>query len=296
VKKLVVDGADPKGRPRVVSHQGAAIVIDACNAMGQVACALAADAAIEAARDHHVALAAIRGSNHCGAMDYWAMRPLASGMVGIAGTNALPTMAPWGGREKIVGINPIAIAVPGETAPLVLDIAFGATAHGKMRVYAQKGEPIPEGWAFDADGQPTTDAAAALEGLIQPIGQHKGVGLAVMVGVLSSLLSGAAYGLESGNMVDGARVGTDGHFILAIDIAAFVPLAEFRARAEKVAAQITGSAPVRPGMTLYPPGGLEAAFESDYAAHGIPLNAVTINGIRAAAMRFGVPADALEGH
>jgi LDH2 family malate/lactate/ureidoglycolate dehydrogenase len=287
VKKLTADGVDPKGRPAIVSRRGAAIVVDARNAMGQIACAFAADAAIEAAREHGVALAAIRGSNHCGAMDYWAMRPLAAGMAGIAGTNALPTMAPWGGREKIVGINPLAVAVPGRTAPLVLDIAFGATAHGKIRIYAQKGEAIPEGWAFDASGRPTTDASAALEGLIQPIGQYKGVGLAVMVGILSSLLSGAAYGLESGDMIDGAKVGADGHFILVINVAAFAPLDAFQARVDKVAAEIAGSAPAVKGQ-------LEARFEADYSANGIPLNAVTLDGVRAAAGRFGVPADALE--
>jgi LDH2 family malate/lactate/ureidoglycolate dehydrogenase len=226
-------------------------------------------------------------------MDYWAMRPLSAGMIGIAGTNALPTMAPWGGRDKIVGINPVAIAVPGKETPLVLDIAFGATAHGKMRVYAQKGEAIPDGWAFDAAGKPTNDAEAALAGLIQPVGQYKGVGLAVMIGILSSLLSGAAYGLESGNMVDGAKVGTDGHFLLVIDIAAFVPLEVFRARAEKIAGDIMSSAPAVPGARLYAPGGLEAQLEAEYARSGIPLNDMTLAGIRDCAARFGVSVTAL---
>jgi LDH2 family malate/lactate/ureidoglycolate dehydrogenase len=153
--------------------------------MGQIAADFAMKTAIHTARTTHVAIAAVRNSNHCGAMDNWAAMALPHDMIGIAATNALPTMAPWGGIDKIIGINPLAIAIPGgQEAPIVLDIAFGATAHGKIRVYHQKRHPIPEGWAFDANGTPTTDATAAMEGLIQPIGGHKGVGLGIVIGIL----------------------------------------------------------------------------------------------------------------
>ena len=123
--------------------------------MGQIAADFAMRAAIEQARTTHVAVAAVGNSNHCGAMDYWAAMALPHDMIGIATTNAIPTMAPWGGVDRIVGINPLAVAIPaGAEPPIVLDIAFGATAHGKIRVYHQKGHPIPPGWAFDAEGRP----------------------------------------------------------------------------------------------------------------------------------------------
>src|SRR5207237_423919 len=200
VKKLTSGGVDPRGKPRVASQSAAAITVDADNAMGQVAADFAMKAAIEAARITHVAIAAVRNSNHCGAMDHWAAMALPHGMIGLAATNALPTMGPWGGIDKIVGINPLAVAIPArDEAPVILDIAFGATAHGKIRVYHQKGHLIPEGWAFDAEGHPTTDAAAAMAGLIQPIGGHKGVGLGIVIGMLSTLLSGASYRTELGN-------------------------------------------------------------------------------------------------
>ena len=167
VEKLTTGGVDPRGRPAIVSDSGAAIIVDAHNAMGQIAADVAMKTAIAAARRIHVAIAVVRNSNHCGAMDHWAAMALDHGMIGLAATNALPTMAPWGGIDKIVGINPLAVAIPaGEEAPVVLDIAFGATAHGKIRVYHQKGHAIPEGWAFDKDGLPTTDAATAMAGLI----------------------------------------------------------------------------------------------------------------------------------
>ena len=205
VSKLNGGGIDPRGRPRVVKDAPAALVIDGGNNMGQIAGAFAMQAAIERARTTGVAVAAVGNSNHCGAMEYYVRMAIAADMIGIATTNALPTMAPWGGIDKLVGLNPIGIGIPaGEEAPLVLDFAFGATAHGRMQVYQQKGIPIPEGWAFDQEGRPTTDIEKALAGLVQPIGMYKGIGLAMAAGILSTLLSGAGYGTESGNMVDGA--------------------------------------------------------------------------------------------
>jgi LDH2 family malate/lactate/ureidoglycolate dehydrogenase len=294
VEKLTRGGVDPRGRPRLVSERGAAVVVDGGNAMGQIAAAFAMQAAIARAPQHGVAIAAVRGSNHCGAMDHWAGRALPHDMIGIATTNALPTMAPWGGVDKIVGINPLAVAIPAHREPpVVLDIAFGATAHGKIRVYHQKGHPIPEGWAFDAEGRPTTDAAAALEGLIQPIGGHKGVGLGIVMGMLATLLSGAAYGTELGNMVDGPTAGLDGHLFMAIDIAAFQPPAAFKQRVDTISRQIQDSRRRTGVDRLYPPGQLEAEFERRYGADGIPLNEETLAGIRGAGQRLGVAADLL---
>jgi LDH2 family malate/lactate/ureidoglycolate dehydrogenase len=222
-------------------------------------------------------------------MDHWAMMGLPHNMIGIAITNALPTMAPWGGVDKIVGINPLAVAIPGlEEPPVVLDIAFGATAHGKMRVYHQKGFPIPDGWAFDADGNPTTDATRALAGLIQPIGGHKGVGLGIVMGMLASLLSGASYGSELGNMVDGPKPGHDGHLFAAIDIAAFQPVEAFRRRVDAASREIQASRRRAGVERLYPPGLLEHEFAQRHGRDGIPLNAETLEGIRAAGRRFGL--------
>src|SRR5690606_16176334 len=202
VGKLTRGGVDPRGRPQVTKDASAALVIDGGNSMGQVAGVFAMRQAIERARTTNVAVAAVGGSNHCGAMEYYVRMAVEADMIGIATTNALPTMAPWGGIDKLVGLNPIGIGIPaGEEVPFVLDFAFGATAHGRMQVYKQKGIPIPDGWAFDREGRPTTDVDEALEGLVQPIGMYKGIGLAMAAGILSTLLSGAGYGTESGNMV-----------------------------------------------------------------------------------------------
>jgi len=230
-------------------------------------------------------------------MEYFARMALDHGMIGIAGTNALPTMAPLGGRDKIVGINPLGVAIPGGVeGDFVLDIAFGATAHGKIRVFAQKDQPIPLDWALDASGRPTSDAAAALEGLIQPIGAHKGVGLGMAVGMLSSLLSGAAYGTGSGNMVDGPRPGIDGHFVIAINISAFQDIDAVRARVDDILREMRTSARAAAADStgrLYTPGEIEADFEAERQQSGIPLNDATLDDILAAADQLGANADVL---
>jgi LDH2 family malate/lactate/ureidoglycolate dehydrogenase len=289
VAKFKTGGVDPRGRPSIASSDGAAVIVDANNSMGQIAADFAMRAAIDTARTTHVAIAAVRNSNHCGAMDNWAAMALQHNMIGIAATNALPTMAPWGGIDKIVGINPLAVAIPARSeAPVILDIAFGATAHGKIRVYHQKGHSIPDGWAFDAEGTPTTDAAAAMEGLIQPIGGHKGVGLGIVIGMLSTLLSGASYGTELGNMVDGPKPGKDGHIFAAINVAAFQPIDVFKDRVDAISRQIQSSRRRSGVDRLYLPGLPEADFERRYATEGIPLNNETIAGIQAAADRVGI--------
>ena len=289
VAKLTGEGVNPRGVPRVARRTGGAIVIDGDNTMGQIGGVFGMRQAIDAARTVGVAVAAVGGSNHAGTMDYYVRMAVADDMIGVATTNALPTMAPWGGIDKIVGLNPIGVGIPGgEEGPIILDVALGATAHGKIRVYHQKGESIPAGWAFDTDGKPTTDAAAALQGLIQPIGAYKGLGLAVCMGVLSSLLSGAGYGTESGNMVDGAVAGADGQLYMAIDVAFFEDVSRFKSRVDTVVRQIRTSRRAAGTERLYAPGGLEAEIAARNCKEGIPLNERTREALRQAADRLGV--------
>ena len=283
------EGVNPRGAPRLERDAGAALVVDGDNAMGQVAASFALHKAIDRARELGVALAAVHGSNHCGAMAYYVQACAAQGLIGLAATNALPTMAPWGGLDKIIGINPLGVAIPaGEEHDIVFDAAFSGSSHGKIRVFRQKGAAIPSTWAFDAEGRPTTDAAKAIEGLLQPIGGYKGVGLALVFGLLSSLLSGAAYGTELGDMASGPKAGVDGHFFLAIDIAAFQDLGEFRRRVDGVIRELRASRRAEGIDRLYAPGELEAETASAYRKDGIPLNAETIDGIRQAAQATGV--------
>jgi LDH2 family malate/lactate/ureidoglycolate dehydrogenase len=198
-------------------------------------------------------------------------------------------MAPWGGADKILGINPLGIAIPaGEEIPIVYDAAFSGSSHGKIRIYQQKGLTLPDGWAMDKNGVPTTDPAAAIDGLLTPIGGFKGTGLALIMGVLSSMLSGAAYGTELGDMVDGPRAGQDGHFVAAIQVEAFEDVARFKQRVDAAIRQIHASRRAPGVERLYAPGEPEHLRAEEYRRQGIPLNAVTLDDLRRAAAEVGV--------
>jgi len=288
-KKLTGGGVDPNGEPRVARDSGAALLVDGDNSMGQIAANFAMRQAVERAKTTQVGVASVSGSNHCGAMGYYATQALSEDMIGLASTNALPTMAPWGGVDKILGMNPLAVAIPADKErPIVYDGAFAASAHGKIRVYSQKGLPIPSHWAFDSDGQPTTDAAAAVEGLVQPIGEFKGTGLALVMGILTAVLSGAAFGTELGSLKEGAKPGHDGHLFIAIRIAAFGDSKTFKQRVDGIIQQFQNSRRAEGVNRIYVPGEIEAETEEDYQRDGIPLNTTTLDGLWTTAEQTGV--------
>lgn len=288
VKKLTIDGVDPRGRPSVVRDMGACLVVDGDNSMGQIGAHFAMERVLDRAETTGIAAAGIRGSNHCGAMAYFATQAIPRDMIGLATTNALPTMAPWGGAERLLGINPLGIAIPaGEEPPIVYDAAFSASAHGKLRVYKQRGESVPEGWALDARGQPTTDPAAAIDGLLLPIGGFKGAGLSMIMGVLSSMLSGAAFGTELGDMEHGPIPGRDGHFLLAIKVAAFEDVGRFKQRVDGAIRQIHATK-LAPGFDrVYAPGEKEVSTMRAYRREGILLDDETLANLRRTAEDLG---------
>ena len=291
-KKLLEDGVNPRGKPRIVKETGAALVVDGDNSMGQIGSAFAMGQAIERARAHGISFVAVQGSNHCGAMSYYTTLALAHDMIGIAATNALPTMAPWGGIDKILGINPLSMAIPANHEhPIVFDAAFSYSSHGKIRVFEQKGLSIPENWAFDAEGHATTDPSKAIPGLLQPIGEYKGTGLALITGILSTLLSEASYGTKLGNLVDGPRPGKDGHFYIAVNISAFVEPQRFKERVDGIIGEIHSSALAPNQDRIYYPGEMEALTEDQYRSEGIPLNSVTLTNIAEVAERLDVDPD-----
>ena len=289
VKKLTVGGVNPQGRPFIARDSGACLVVDGGNSMGQIGAHFAMQKVIERAATTGIAAAAIRGSNHCGALAYFARMALDQEMIGMATTNALPTMAPWGGAERILGINPVAFAIPaGAELPIVYDAAFSGSAHGKIRVYQQKGLTLPEGWALDREGRPTTDPAVALDGLLAPIGGFKGAGLALIMGILSSMLSGAAYGTELGSLEAGPKPGEDGHFVAAIRVGAFEAVDRFKARVDQAVQQIH-NVKLAPGFArTYAPGEVEWSNRTLYQQQGIPLNAVTLADLRRTAEQMGL--------
>jgi (2R)-3-sulfolactate dehydrogenase (NADP+) len=233
--------------PRVARDSRAACVVDAGGGLAFHALELAAAEAIRRAREFGVAFVAVANSNHFGAAAYHA-EPLArAGLVGLAMGNSPAAMPAWGGKRALFGTNPIAAAFPRrDAAPLSIDLSLSAVARGRIMVAARKGEPIPEGWALDAQGRPTTDAKAALEGSMLPAGGVKGAMLALMVELLVCALSGSAFGYESDSFfTDEGRPTRIGQALIAIEPRALAGEAVYLDRVEALIAAMTEDAGVR---------------------------------------------------
>jgi LDH2 family malate/lactate/ureidoglycolate dehydrogenase len=232
--------------------------------------------AILKAKKTGIAVVSVKNSNHFGASAFYAMRALEHGMIGFAATNAGPTMAPTGGREGRLGNNALAIAVPaGQSPPIVLDMATGAVAWGKIFVAQQEKRKIPATWALDKNGVPTDDPnAAAHQGLIQPFGGYKGYGLSLLIDILTGVLSGGGFSTHVRTLYKQIETPSQvAHTCAALRIKAFMPLTEFHQRMDAII-QLMHSCPGAPGVErIFVPGEIEHETEQRRRAEGIPLNA-----------------------
>jgi (2R)-3-sulfolactate dehydrogenase (NADP+) len=200
----------------------AACLVDAKQGLAFEACALAVREAVRRAREFGVSYVAVTNSNHFGVAAYHLESVAEAGLVGLAFGNSPAAMPAWGGKRALFGTNPVAAAFPRRAEPpLVIDLSLAAVARGKIVVAARDGKPIPEGWAIDKDGKPTTDAHAALDGSMLPAGGVKGAMLALTVELLVCALSGAAFGFESDSFfTEEGKPTRIGQAFLAIDPAA----------------------------------------------------------------------------
>jgi (2R)-3-sulfolactate dehydrogenase (NADP+) len=217
------------------------------------------------ARAAGIAGAAIRRSHHCGAAGHPVERLAEQGLVAVMFANTPAAIAPWGGSIPVFGTNPIAFAcpLPGR-APAVIDLALSKVARGNILAAKQKDERIPQGWALDAAGQPTTDPDAALAGTMLPVGDAKGTALALMVELLAAGLTGANFAAEASSFLDaeGPPPGT-GQLIIAFDPAAFGgSVARFGVLVASVESQ--------PGARL--PGTRRLAARRKAARDGLPVS------------------------
>jgi (2R)-3-sulfolactate dehydrogenase (NADP+) len=218
-----VGKVDGFAKPAVTRPRPGLIAVDAAHGFAYPAIELAETLLPDAARDLGVAAAAIRRSHHCGAAGHPVERLASAGLVAIMFVNTPSAMAPWGGSKPVFGTNPLAFAcpLPGR-APLVIDLSLSKVARGNIMAAKQRSESIPEGWALDAQGRPTTDPAAALAGTMVPMGDAKGTALALMVELLAAGLTGSNFAAEASSYLDdkGGPPGT-GQLIVAFDAAAF---------------------------------------------------------------------------
>ena len=231
---------------KVVERGPATALVDGDNGMGHLVMTFAANIAVELARGSGVGWVGARRSNHAGAAGAYATMPLAHDFIGIYGAvSSANHMAPWGGADPLLGTNPIAVAIPaGAEAPVVLDIATSIASFGTIRTQVLEGRPMPEGWIVDrATGKPITDPKKVAEGVLLPIGDYKGSGLAMIIGLLAGVLNRAAFGRDVRDFTAG---GTDecntGQFMIALDVARFVPLANFTAEIDRHIRELRASA------------------------------------------------------
>jgi LDH2 family malate/lactate/ureidoglycolate dehydrogenase len=290
VKRIRDRGVDPKAFPKVIGGKGAVIRIDAQNGLGPVAGTFGMEKAMEAARSYGVGLASVRNSNHFGVTAYYSMLGLSEGMIGIALSNANPTVAPWGGKKAMVGTSPLSVAIPTKGGlPFVIDMASTTVARGKIILYAQKKKPLPRGWALDSEGRETTDPEVALKGLLTPLGGAKGSGLALVIDILCGLLSGSKYLTEVGHLYTGTEKpqGT-GHIFAALDIETFLPKEQFLEEMDHYVERIHACPRAEGVEQIYVPGEIEYEAMLRTRREGVEVSPGTLKELKDTALQVGV--------
>ncbi len=291
LERLKAGGVVATAVPCIVEDLGGLLVIDAAHALGQVSSQMAVELAIARARVHGLSIVTVRHAFHFGTAAFWTRQFAALGMVGFAFSNTRPLMPAPGGAQRVVGNNPLSIAFPSaEGLPLVVDMAMSATAMGRIRIAEAKGLPIPEGWATDDAGTPTTSAAAAIKGLLLPAAGPKGFGLAVAIDLLCGALSGGAIGSSVKPLYGNAAQHYDcSHAFIAIDASRANGEQGIAGQVTSFANEIRASTPASGTTQIYAPGDLERERRAQRST-SLPLSAALVAQIDALAEKAGLTA------
>ena len=277
---------------QVVHDAGAIAVLDAGHCLGQLSGDQAMALAVQKAQRYGIGAVTVRRAFHFGAAFRYARSAAAAGCIGIAAANTRPLMPAPGGAAPVVGNNPIAIGVPRDGGePLLLDMALSEAALGKIRLAEQDGRQIPATWATDREGRPTTDPAAALLGMLLPAAGHKGYGLALVIDILTGVLSGGGFGADvRGLYADTSVPNNCAHFFLALDVSAFGDRSAFAQRLAQLTAQVADSPKASGTDRLLLPGQLEAERHAAAEAAGVVLLETSVlTSLRATAAALDVP-------
>lgn len=287
IRKGVVN---PRARIRVIREGPGFTVLDGDRGLGQLGGSRAMHLAVRSARRTGIGMAVVRGTTHFGAAGYFARMAAAAECIGLATSTTWPTpMAPWEGRDPVLGNHPLAIAAPGGKRSPALDMALSAVARGRIVLAASEGRSIPDGWALDATGAPTGSAEAALAGTLRPAGGHKGAGLAYMMELLAGLLAGIepAYAEKAGSS-DAPDQREIGQATIAIHVPSFLPLATFREAVDAFSERLRCSRPVPGAAGIALPGDRAEERRADALARGIPLPSTVLSRLDQLAARLEV--------
>lgn len=273
---------------RIISDSGAIAIVDGGDGLGAVAGMLALNTAVEKARQFGIASVLINNTNNIGALACYTEAAAKEGMIALMSCNAAPAMAPWGGAEAFLGTNPFAIGIyTGKEMVFSADMASSVVARGKIRKAARNGEPIPDNWATDNEGNFTTDPNAALKGALLPMGGPKGSAIALAVDIMSGMLSGAQYApnLKSFHTPEGATgVGAS---LIVMDISKFMDLMVFENHMEGYMASIKGMKKANGFSEIFMPGEIEYNKEQQSYKEGIELDAKAVATINTLLERIG---------
>lgn len=281
---------NPRPDIKVVSQRGVTAVIDADGGYGYTPSLQAADLAATLATTHGMGAVAVRNSHHFGMAALYAERAARQNVIGMVFTNTQPILKPPGGMRPVTGNNPVAFAFPGDegTVALVVDMALSVSAFGKIRLAAVENRSIPEGWAYDREGMPTTDAKVALDaGLLAPIGDYKGFGLSVATEVLAGILTESPFGVNAA--AHQHRAGGVGHLIMAIAVDCFTTRERFQEGVQELSRQIKGSTSPGEAHPVWLPGEIEQARRAERAQEGIPVSNDVLGSLRRVAQELGRP-------
>ena len=281
---------DPTATLQVQQRQPAVLAVDAADGLGQVQAVKTLQRLIPLAKSYGVAAATIRHSQHFGALSYYCNRAARLDMVLLAMTNCEPAMSPEGACEAFFGTNPLAVSVPSNKGfPIRIDLATSVVARGNIIAAQKAGKPIPEGWALDVEGRPTTDAAAALAGTVLAMAGHKGSALAMLVELFCGVLSGAAVGSEVGSMYKHLdRRQNVGHFFCLVDIAALMDLAEAKRRIDAMIDRIKACRRRAGVDEILVPGEPEYRKAQYNREHGIPIGEETQSELSVLCSEYGI--------
>lgn len=278
--------------PRLALERSSTVAarLDGDDGLGFVVATRAMEEAIAIARGHGMGAVFAHRSTHFGMAASYLKQAVQANMLAFVFTNASAAMPIWGGRDAFLGTSPFAFAAPAAGGqPILLDMALSVVARGRIRRAAQRGEPIPLGWALDAGGNPTTDAAKAYDGVVLPVGGPKGSGLSLMMEIMAGVLSGAAFGGRVGNLyLDFEAPQNVGHCFMVLRPDLFMRPEEYATRMAELVERAK-SAPHAPGFEeILMPGEASARLEAARLREGIPLDQADIEALRMEARRAGV--------
>jgi LDH2 family malate/lactate/ureidoglycolate dehydrogenase len=277
VSWLKTGRVNAKPNIKVLQRSPATALVDGDDGIGHLVMTYAMNLAIELARASGVGWVGARNSNHAGAAGIYPEMALAHGMIGIyAAVSTLNHMAPWGGAEPLMGTNPIAFAIPaGKNPPVVLDIATSVSSFGNIRAHVASNTPLEPGWVVHSEtGEPILDPKKVGEGVLLPIGGHKGSGLALIIGLLAGVLNGAAFGHD---VIDSSKPGPEktntGQFVIAIDIARFIPPEVFAAEMDRQLNDLRSSKKLPGFDSIRLPGEDRSRRRAERTANGVEIPA-----------------------